>query len=230
MVAQPTTTPTASLRLVRMLARTGREQILENALSRSYRRGEVILRQGDTPSALHIVVSGVVKLTVSSPEGNEMILQLVRDGDCFGEVAVLDGAPAHESAVAVRPTKALSLPRAELVRAVHANPQLGDAVLGLMAERLRLSAERLEDAYLYDLDTRMARCLWRFAKDYGRPAADGVCVDFPLTQSELAAMLGATRVRVNVLLGGYQDAGLVRLGKGTYTVPSLDRLRCRARL
>ena len=97
-----------------------------------------------------------------------------------------------------------------------------------LATRLRRADEWLEDAYFADLDTRLARRLLDLALDHGRQTSDGVEVAFPLTQSDLAGMLGATRVSVNRLLGAYQDARIIRLSRGSFTILRLDTLRERA--
>ena len=210
-----------------------REEVLARMLGRGYRRyrrHEVIYRRGDEASAMHFVLSGRVKLTISSDDGNEMVLALLAEHECFGEVAAIDGGICNETAEAVLPTTTSCLARSDVLDLCESNRHFAEAVVRLLAVRLRRADERLENFYLHNLDTRMARCLLELAERYGRVTRDGVIVDFPFTQSDLAGMLGATRVRVNILLGKYQDAGLLRLGKGELLIPQLDALRRRARL
>jgi CRP-like cAMP-binding protein len=102
------------------------------------------------------------------------------------------------------------------------------ALLAKLAAHLRRTNEWLEDAYYMDLDQRLARRLYDLAVEQGRQTAAGIEVALPLTQSDLAALVGATRVTVNRQLGIYQDAGLLRLGRGSFTVTDMDGLRRRA--
>ena len=195
---------------------------------RTFRRGEVVFHRGDPAGALHIIRSGRVKVTLPSVEGNETLLTLLTAGDCFGEIAALDGGPRSATITAVEPTETLALFREDLLTCAQEQPALALALITTLAGRLRRTDAWLEDAYFQDLDTRLARRLVELADEHGRPTAEGIEVAFPLTQSDLAGMLGVTRVSVNRLLGVYQDAGLLRLGKGSFTVLRSDALRRRA--
>lgn len=195
---------------------------------RSFRRGEVIIHRGDPAGALHIIRSGRVKITLPSEEGDETVLALLGEGACFGEVAALDGGPRSATVTSVEPTETLSLLRDDLLSFARESPDFALALITTLAARLRRADEWLEDAYFQDLDTRMARRLLELAEDHGRETPQGIEVELPLTQSDLAGMLGATRVSVNRLLGVYQDARLIALGRGTFTILKPETLRERA--
>ncbi len=195
---------------------------------RSFRRGEVIIHRGDPAGALHIIRSGRVKITLPSEEGDETVLALLGEGACFGEVAALDGGPRSATVTSVEPTETLSLLRDDLLSFARESPDFALALITTLAARLRRADEWLEDAYFQDLDTRMARRLLELADDHGRETPQGIEVELPLTQSDLAGMLGATRVSVNRLLGVYQDARLIALGRGTFTILKPETLRERA--
>jgi CRP/FNR family cyclic AMP-dependent transcriptional regulator len=195
---------------------------------RTYRRNEVILHRGDPAGALHIIRSGRVKITLPSEEGEETVLALPGPGSCFGEVAALDGGPRSATVTAVEPTETFMLLRDDLLSFAREHPEFALALIVSLAALLRRANEWLEDAYFHDLDTRMARRLLDLAEEHGRRTPAGIEVALPLTQSDLAGMLGATRVSVNRLLGVYQDDRLLRLGKGTFTILRPDALRERA--
>lgn len=195
---------------------------------RTFRRNEVIVHRGDPAGAVHIIRSGRVKVTLPSEEGDETVLALFGPGSCFGEIAALDGGPRSATVTAVEPTETLALLREDLLAFARENPDFALALIQTLAARLRRADEWLEDAYFQDLDTRMARRLLDVAEEHGRQTPEGIEVTFPLTQSDLAGMLGATRVSVNRLLGVYQDARLIRLGKGAFTILKPDELRERA--
>ncbi|MGH2588659.1 MAG: Crp/Fnr family transcriptional regulator [Dehalococcoidia bacterium] len=202
--------------------------LAEQLRRRRFRRGEVLFHRDDPASALYLIQEGAVKIHLSSEDGDETVLALLGPGSCVGEIAVLDGGPRSATATAVEPVEAYTLLRDDLLAFVRENPDVALGLLTTIAARLRRTNEWLEDAYVLDLDQRLARRLREFAEEYGRPTSEGIEVPFPLTQSELAGMLGATRVTINRQLGILQDAGILRLGKGSFTVIDSEALRRRA--
>lgn len=222
---------TQTLRAVPLFAEMAPEvlAVLATRLRRrTFRRNEVIMHRGDPAGALHVIRSGRVKVTLPSEEGDETVLALMGGGACFGEIAALDGGPRSATVTAVEATETLALLREDLLSFARENADFAQALILTLAARLRRTDEWLEDSYFQDLDTRMARRLLELTEQHGTPTAAGVEVQFPLTQSDLAGMLGATRVSVNRLLGVYQDEGLLRLGKGSFTVLDPNGLHARA--
>jgi CRP-like cAMP-binding protein len=206
--------------------------LAERVRGYSYRRGEVIFHQGDPAGSLHVIRRGSVKVTAPTARGAEPVLALLGPGACFGEVAALDGGLRSATVTAVEPTETLALHRDTLWACVREQPEFAERVILTLVASVRRINTWLEDAYFNDLDTRMARRLYELAATRGQTGVDGVSlqVSFPLSQSELAGMLGATRASVNAILGIYQDAGLLRLGRGSFTVPHPEDLRRRAGL
>jgi CRP/FNR family transcriptional regulator, cyclic AMP receptor protein len=223
--------PAALLRSVALFAGVNEPALTRLARRlqrRTYRRNEVILHRGDPAGALHVIRSGRVKVTLPSEDGDETVITLMGAGDCFGEIAALDGGPRSATVTAVEPTETLALLREDLLACVREEPDLALALIQTLAARLRRTDAWLEDAYFQDLDTRLARRLVELADEQGHPVPDGIEVAFPLTQSDLAGMLGVTRVSVNRLLGVYQDERLLRLNRGSFTILNPDALRRRA--
>lgn len=221
------------LRRVALFATLAPEQLAAVAgrvRQRRFRRGEVIFHRGDPAGPLHLIRSGTVKVTAPTAEGDEAVLAVYGAGACFGEIAALDGGLRSATVTALEPTATLSLSSPDLIACVREYPNLAQQAIVTLASRLRRVSVWLEDAYFQDLDTRLARRLVELAEERGRLSAQGIEVAFPLTQAELAGMLGATRATVNQLLGLYQDAGLLRLGRGAFTVLRPADLQRRAGL
>ena len=190
--------------------------------TRRFRRGEVLFHEGDPGDALFIVASGAVKVVVPSDEGDEAILATLRRGDFLGELALLDGAPRSASAIALEPTETLELPRNRFIALVGAEPAIRDALLSSLATELRRLTAHVAELHFLDLTGRLAARLTRLAEEHGTRAADGSTrLDGPLTQSDLAAMIGATRQSVNKLLGEFMEEGLLRIDHETIVIPDL---------
>ncbi len=178
---------------------------------RRFRRNEVIFHQGDPGDSLHIVASGAIKIALPSPEGEEAIIATLRVGDFFGELSLLDGAPRSATAVALESSETLVLPRQIFLQLLDGDSALRDALLTGLARELRRLTSHVEELHFLDLAGRLAMRLTRLARE-AVPAASGeVRLDWPYTQSDMAAMIGGTRQSVNRLLAELVDDGLLRI-------------------
>ena len=195
---------------------------------RRFRRNEVIFHQGDPGDSLHIVGIGAVKIVLPSPEGDEAIIATLRPADFFGELSLLDGAPRSATAVALEPTETLVLPRAVFQELLGRDARVRDALLTGVATELRRLTGHVEELHFLDLAGRLAMRLVRLAREAQPGAEHEVTLDWPYTQSDLAAMIGGTRQSVNKLLGDLVDDGLVRLEPDRLVVTDLRELASRA--
>ena len=199
-------------------------------MEKVYPKESVVFSQEDKGDALFVVASGAVKVVVPSEEGEEAILATLRRGDFLGELALLDGAPRSASAIALEPTEALALPRDQFRVLVATEPAIRDALLASLAGELRRLTTHVADLHFLDLTGRLAARLARLAEQHGERLPNGeIRLDAPLTQSDLAAMIGATRQSVNKLLGEFEADGLLRIERDSIVVPSLERLSRTAR-
>jgi len=206
------------------------QAIARTLRSRRFRRGEVLFHEGDPGDALFVVASGAVKVVVPSEDGEEAILATLRRGDFLGELALLDGAPRSASAVALEATETLTLPRDQFRALIAGEPAIRDALLASVAGELRRLTTHVAELHFLDLTGRLAARLARLAEEHGERQPNGeIRLDAPLTQSDLAAMIGATRQSVNKLLGEFEADGLLRMERDSIVVPDLARLAETAR-
>ena len=195
---------------------------------RRFRRNEVIFHQGDPGDSLHVVAAGGVKILLPSTEGEEAIIATLRPGDFFGELSLLDGAPRSATATALEPTETLALPRAALEELLDRDARLRTALLASLARELRRLTGHVEELHFLDLAGRLAMRLTRLAREVDPQARGEVRLDWPYTQSDLAAMIGGTRQSVNKLLSGLVDDGLLAIERDTLVINDIDELARRA--
>lgn len=176
---------------------------------RTYRRGEPVFHQGDPGQTLHVVYRGRLKIVLPGQHGEEAVLTIVGPGDVFGDLALLDGAPRSASVVALEPVETAVLSRAEFVGLLRRSPSVVDGLLATLAQRIRRLTDEVADLTFLDLHARLAKKLLDLAEGHGRPIDGAIEIELPLTQEELASMIGATRPRVNKLLGLYEDRGAI---------------------
>jgi CRP/FNR family cyclic AMP-dependent transcriptional regulator len=195
---------------------------------RRFDHGEVITRQGDPVSSLSLVASGVVRLSAVTPEGREVVVGLLGVGQVFGEAALLDDGAERDSLVEARVVGSatiVQIPASTLRTVIEGNPATGEELLRLVAARLHRTSVALEEALAQDVPVRVSRRLRQLALDHGdRRSGGGVRLRVPLTQDELARMVGASREAVNRSLGVLAARGLVRTEHRTFVIPDLEAL------
>jgi CRP/FNR family transcriptional regulator, cyclic AMP receptor protein len=196
----------------------------EGGVTRRLPHGEVIVRQGDTVSSLFLVTAGAVRLSSVTASGREIVVGLLCRGDLFGESALL-GDPSLVRAQAVGPTTLLALPMPSLRSTLERAPATAEELLRLIAARLHRTSAALEDAMAADLPSRVVGRLRELADDHGVPGPNGVRLRVPLTQDELARMVGASRESVNRTVGALAARGVVRSGGGRIVITDPDALR-----
>ena len=204
----------------------GLSSLLHGMRIRRFRRNETVFHLGDPGDALFIVMSGSIKITLPADSGDEAILATLRPGDFFGELALLDGAPRSATAIAIEPTETYILPRDRFRDLIATEPVMREALLATLAAEVRRLTHHVEELHFLDITGRLASRLARMANEPGAtPQADGsIKLAGPLTQGDLAAMIGCTRQSVNKLLGMFTDDGLIRLERDRIVVLDLDGL------
>ncbi len=173
-------------------------------------------------------MDGLVKVVRSSERGDEMVLNTLGPAEVFGELALLDGSPRSASVVAVEATSVFMLSRATLLELMRQHPGLTDEFLRMLGKLVRRLTEQAADLAFLDLAGRLAKLLLQLAEKHGG-AQDSV-LDRRLTQSDLAAMIGASRPAVNRALQSLAARGLVTVQGQTIVLRDLAGLRKRAEL
>lgn len=194
---------------------------------RRYRRNEVVFHQGDPGDTLHVIAEGAMKIVLPSPDGDEAIIATLRPGDFFGELALLDGGTHSATVTAVEPAMTLALPRAAFLEVLGQSAGMRDALLKSLAAELRRLTGHVEELHFLDLAGRLAMRLVRLADEAGR-SDEAVTLDWPYTQSDLAAMIGGTRQSVNKLLNLLVEDGLIKIDRDSLVILDRDGLARRA--
>jgi CRP/FNR family cyclic AMP-dependent transcriptional regulator len=203
-------------------------RIAQTMARRRYRRHEVIFHEGDPGDSLHVLVAGRVKIMRQSVEGEEAIIVTLGPGETFGELALLDGAARSATATAMEATETVVLTRPNFERLVDGGGPFRWSLLGGVAHRIRRITDQLAEVHFLDIGGRLALTLTRLAEETAPGIDTDVRLNRPLTQADLAAMVGGTRQRVNQILGEFADEGLVTVDQGGIVVRDVPALRNRA--
>lgn len=186
-------------------------------------RGQIVFRRDDEGDALYAVKSGQIKISVSSADGKEVVLNLMRAGDIFGEISILDGGPRTADATAMEDTDLLVLHRRDFTNFLEQKPRVAIAMLRVLTERLRNTSNQLEDVAAYDRSARLARSLIRLSLRFGEETSEGVRIDLNLTQSDIGNLVGMTRESMNKQIAVWREQGFLTFERGVLTIQNMDK-------
>jgi CRP-like cAMP-binding protein len=191
------------------------EQLCRYAKHSTLKKGTPIFSKGDPPTSLVAVISGTVKISISSPDGRNAILNLIGPGEIFGEIALLDGQVRSADATANSNCELFTIDRREFVPFVRSQPTLAMKFIELLCTRLRRTSDQVEQVILQDLPGRLASALLRLTE---RRTPGGGERSIAITQQEISEMVGMTRESINKQLRAWAARGWVRLEHGAIIV------------
>ncbi|HEX8996035.1 MAG TPA: Crp/Fnr family transcriptional regulator [Ktedonobacterales bacterium] len=193
----------------------------------AFHQGELIFHRDDPGATLFVIKSGRVRIFISSQEGQEVALAVFGPGEAFGELALFDGQPRSASAVAIEPVETYCIQRADFIAVATRRPRIALQMLATLSHRLRQTDAMVEDLLFLDVHGRVAKKLLELAESNGTRTPDGIRIEMKLTQSDLAAMVGASRESVNKVMSYLLDKQYVSVEKRKITVMRLAELRKR---
>lgn len=185
--------------------------------NREYRRGEKVFEEGKPGTKLYGVIRGRLLITASSPQGMQLHLNVVGQGEIVGEIAFLDGGLRTASGSAAEPTTCFEIDRAAFFALMGSSPELSVHLLQLVCRRVRWMTKLVADSAFLTVPERLATRLRDLAGT--QAPADGV--EIRISQAELAQFLGVSRQVVNGYLRAWQREGRVELARGAIRIRSL---------
>jgi CRP/FNR family cyclic AMP-dependent transcriptional regulator len=198
------------------------EQLCRYAKHTTLKRGTTIVSRGEPGNSLIAVISGTVKISVSSADGRSAILNLIGAGEIFGEMSVFDGQPRSADATANTNCEIFVIDRREFIPFVRSQPALAMKFIEMLCARLRWTSNQVEQIILQNLPGRLASALIRLTdKHKGVPNGRSISV----TQQEISEMVGMTRESINKQLRAWAARKWVRLEHGAIVVLNVEMLR-----
>jgi CRP/FNR family transcriptional regulator len=194
------------------------DQIRNQVLERSFAKGKVLFLEGEPCRGLYLVKSGRIRVFKSSLEGREQVLLIAGAGDSFNDVPVFDGGPNPASASALEPSTVYLIPKETLLSLIADCPA-ALAIINLFAARLRHLTMVVEDLSFRSVLSRLAKMILDLAVAEGGPSP------IPLTQGEMAAMVGSVRDVIGRALKALEKTGAIKIEGQRILVTDQDKLR-----
>ena len=201
------------------------EQVAQVAVPRSFERGEVIFREGDSGEALYVVRSGSVSIRRDSNDGRTLALAELRAGSMFGELAAFGGEVRSATAEALEPTALVAILGSDMQRVLRSDPDIALKMLAALAERVRRLNDRLLAQSFQTVPGRVASALLQQVISRQDEGAGQHEVLVRATQAEIAQLAGTSRESASRFLASLEREGVVALGRGKVMVHEPERLR-----
>jgi CRP-like cAMP-binding protein len=197
-------------------------KVVEAGRDLEMRRGDVLFREGDDPDELFVVLSGRIAIANKSIDGRESMVALMEEGDLFGEMGLFDGRGRSAEARALETSVVTAVPYGPVRNLYQDDPALLWRVVAMLAGRLRTMDAALADSVFLDVTGRTAKRLLDLAGEEDE-------FSLPITQEELAGMVGASRERVNKAIASFIRLGWIEQIDRTYRITNREQLTIRAR-
>jgi len=187
-------------------------------------KGEVILRADDDGSQVMVVERGRAKVSLSSVAGREVILEVYDDGCILGELSAIDGEPRSATVTALTDLDLVVIRQGDFREFLRRHADVAISLLELLVAKVRSATDRELEFSTASALSRTCRALREFADRYGASTADGLVVDVPLSQQELAAYVGLSREALVKALASLRSLGWVSTSGRRYRIIDEDAL------
>lgn len=184
-----------------------------------YPAGTAIFFQDDPSDALYILLSGSVKVYQTSEDGKDRILRILKRGNAFGELAMIEGKSRFVSVQTLEDSEMLRLARKDFVSFADKHTWVLWTLLSAFAERIRRMNEDVLDLSFRDVPYRVLHVLCDLVEKHGESGPAGTRITMPLSASDLASMVGSNSETVGRLLDRFETDGLVKRDGGNLVVP-----------
>ncbi|MBI5374373.1 MAG: Crp/Fnr family transcriptional regulator [Candidatus Schekmanbacteria bacterium] len=174
---------------------------------RSFPKSSVVIHKGDEGEALYIILSGKVKVTLISDAGKEIILAILREGNFFGEMSLLNNEPTSANVVTAEDSVFLTIYRDDFNYILRKDPGIALNLLKHMSLRLKIADKKIGSLALLDVCGRIANLFIDMAKEEKHE----IYIVEKITHAEIAHMIGSTREVVSRAIKCLKDSGYIKV-------------------
>jgi CRP/FNR family cyclic AMP-dependent transcriptional regulator len=183
------------------------ELLSTKMVTRKYPRNTVVLNEGDQSDSLYVIRSGSVKVFLGNDEGREIILNVQRAGEYFGELALIDSGPRSASVMTQEKTALSIISKADFEEFLRQHPPANAKIMRGLVKRLRALTDNVRSLALMDVYGRVARLLIKLSQ----PEGEVRVIRDALTQQDIADRVGASREMVSRILKDLREGGYIEI-------------------
>ncbi|OLS41793.1 Crp/Fnr family transcriptional regulator [Bacillus sp. MRMR6] len=189
-------------------------------------KGTFLFQEGSAAEELFIVQSGIIQISKIIPDGRELTLRMCSKGDFIGELDLFSPNPRYLlSARLVESGEVAVIMRDVLEEKLAQNLAISLEFIKWMSQQYRKTQTKFRDLVLHGKKGALYSTLIRITNSYGIKTNQGVLIELPLTNQELANFCGTSREVVNRLLSDLRKNGIISIDKGSITIHDLEYLK-----
>lgn len=200
------------------------DAVLALARPRRLEEGTAVFRQGAPAKEFFLLLNGRLRVQQMSPDGQQIVVRHINPGDLFGIARAVRRPDYPGTAVAVVESLALVWPLGQWDTFIGRNPAFAVGAMQTVGQRLQEANARVRELSTEAVERRIAHAILRLVNQAGRKTPQGIAIDFPVTREDIAEMSGTTLHTVSRVMNGWQQKGLVTLGRKQVTVNDAHRL------
>jgi CRP-like cAMP-binding protein len=185
-------------------------------------RGDILFHKGDTPTGFHLLVYGQVKLAFTSPQGGEKVVDILGQGQTFGEAVMFMDKPFMVYAQALTDSLLLHISKAAIIDELDKDPKLGRKMIAGLAMRLH---HLIVDVESYSLHSGRQRIIGYLLRDTLEDGAKSLSVTLPTNKGIIASRLNLTQEHFSRILHEFAAKGLIVIEGRPINIPDVDQLR-----
>lgn len=205
-----------------------KDQILEinkKFVDRGYQSGDLIYAEGSAAERLYVMADGSVKLIQTSPQGKEVLLDVLTTGDFFGGLFPTSNDIYRESAYAQTPVCVISIENSEFRKILQNYPQVALSVMDIISERLRDSQSFIRLISTATAEQRVAYTLVKLSEKLGEKSDVGLLIQLPLSREDIANMSALTTETVSRIISKFQKQTLIKTGRKWVAIRNVEGLK-----
>ncbi len=190
------------------------QNLVTSSQKRKYPRGSIVLHKDDVGNETYLIMTGKVKVFITHKNGKELILNTLKSGDFFGEMAVFDNMPRSATVAAEEDCELLIISRENISNQIKRNPQIAFKLLSDMSRRLRDADEKISGLVHLNAKGRVAQTLLKLSEEANMITDEGYQV-FPKPPiKDIAAMSGTSHETVTQILNELTKKSIIGITKG----------------
>ena len=201
------------------------EEIEKITRRKRFGQRSFVFMEGDEREAVFFIESGVVKTHKIDEDGNEQVFSLLQSGDMFPHVGFFDQSPYPANARVLQDAELLMIRIEDFNQLMIEKPHLAIKVMKMMGKKILQLQERVQSLISQDVRHRFIQAITRLAYENGKKRDGGVAIDFPITNQDLANIVGTSRESINRLLNELKRDQILKSDRNGIFIYDLDKLQ-----
>lgn len=207
------------------LTREELEHLSRITSRRTYEKHTFVFVEGESREAVFFIQDGTIKTYKVDKDGNEQVMSLLQKGDMFPHIGFFDDSPYPATAEVIQKADLLVMRIDDFDQLLMEKPQIAIKVMKMMGRKILQLQERLQELISSDVFRRVIHMLLRLANEYGEKRNDGVYIGLPMTNRDIANMVGTSRESVNRTLNQLRKENLLEIDRKGILIYDLKALQ-----